>query len=323
MGRGGGVVAGSKHSVENEHHHSSGGGGGESNPFVMMIVLFFIGGIFLILTIVVPIVMVASPSGESCSPSKSLNRNEQMVCIPTDLKYKWIAEFENKGKDYAKVYRLPNGKNAETTIRKFTWYNYYARLKGTWDEFSFSVPLGCSGKFGVYCDGKKCDHLRLYLLNQKQFEESVDSNNEFHEKTYKYDFKDFEDEQVNWFEFSVSGPDSWHLIFSNNKNKAVEIVYSIELDYSIYKTDGLEAQTCKDNKCTFSDMKDGEYILLDYPSATDSAYYGQSGSAPEYFSAKMHNNKISWGGVIAVIVIFGLITLACFLVGILFLLHVF
>jgi len=313
MGRGGGVVAGSKHSVENEKHYhsSSSGGGGSADPKCMGAVFAFIGIVFLVLTIVVPIVMVAKPSGDKCSPATTLNRNEQMVCVPDDLKQKWVAEYDKSGAKYTTVHRL-NKNDVEYDNLNYTWYNYHADLKGSYDYFGFSVPIQVTGGISVYCDGKKCDHLRMYLLNSKQFKDAVDSNGEFHEKTFDYDWKDFDDERTNFFTYKATGPDYFYLVFSNNKNKEVTLVYSISMYNKVFNTKNVTASKCEDYKCTFDDMKKDEFLVMTYNSPSTSSWYNdKSVEGPEYFSASMHNLKIHWGAVVAVIVVFAIITIIC------------
>lgn len=318
MGRGGGTVAGSKHSVEKEEHHSSGGGGGKADPKMMGVIFLILAVIFLILVIAVPIAMVASPAGDSCIKGESLNRNEQVLCVPDDYDQTWVAEYEAAGAKYAKVYKYANA-TVKYTYRNYTWYNYYAKLKGSYDYFEFSVPFYITGRLAVYCDGKKCDDLKLYLLSSKEFNEAVDSNGEFHEKTHKPDFKDFDDEQWNYFTYQAPGPDYYYLLFSNKKSKSVEILYSISMYNKIIDTDGMTPATPKENKCEFKDMKKGEYLIMEYVSPTNASYAGDTSQGPEYFGIKMHNLRISWGGVVAVIIIFGLLIIACAILGVYYL----
>jgi len=316
MGRGGGTVAGSKHSVEKEEKHSSGGGSsGPADPKMMGIIFFICAFILLILCIVVPIVMVADPAGDSCIKGESLNRNEQVLCVPDDYDQTWVAEYEASGAKYAKVYKFANA-TVKYTNRNYTWYNYVAKLKGSYDYFEFSVPFYVSGNLLVGCDGKKCDDLKMYLLSSKEFKESVDENGEFHEKTHKPDFKDFDDDRVNWFTYHATGPDYYYLLFSNKKSKSVEITYSISMYNKIIDTEGMTAATPKDNKCEFKDMKKGEFLIMDYVSPTSASIYGDKSEGPEYFGIKMHNLRISWGGVVAVIIICGLLFIACAILGV-------
>jgi len=322
MGRGGGVVAGSKHSVQNEKHHSSGGGKGD--PFCTGIFCIIAAVVFLILAIAIPVAMVINPSGDKCPGAESvkdLNRNEQAVCVPDDLDTKWVAEFDSVGAQTTKVYKVDNT-TLHTTYRTYYWHNYQADLKGTYDYFAMSVPLGLEGYIEVYCDGSKCDHLRMYYLDSKQFDASVDSNGEFNEKTYRYDFKDFRDGDWNTFLFNATGPDTFYLVFSNNKNKHVEITYNIFMKYAVYDMSGHTAEKCEGNKCVFENMKKNEIIVMDFISSTDAAWADKAGTEPQSYHVNLHNTKMHLGAVIAVAVVFVILTIIAALLGVLFLVRI-
>jgi len=322
MGRGGGVVSGSKHSVSHDHHH--GGGGGSSNPFCTGLTLIIAGVIFLILAVAIPIAMVISPAGDPCSPSDSINRNEQMVCIPDDLEQTWVAEYASKGKDYTKVYKVDNT-TLRTTTREYLWKNYEVDLKGQYTYFSMSAPLDISGWFWVYCEGKKCEDLKMYFLNKEEFDASVDSSGEFHEKRFRYDWKDFGDDNTYYFPFNTTGVSSknevWYLVFSNKKNKHVTITYDIQIEYTVYDMSLETPITCEDNKCKFDDLKQNEIIVMDFISGSNSGDCRNPGSVPEYFDARMHNTRISLTGVVAVAAIFGILAIASFLIGVCFIIR--
>jgi len=317
MARGGGVVAGTKHSAENEKHHSSGGGGGSASPLTMAIFFVIVGLIFLVLAIAVPIALVADPPGDSCSPAESVNRKEQAICVPDNLNYNWIADVDADGKKYGKVYKA-NNDTVEFIQSSFTWLNYETKLKGSYDYFAFSVPYYISGRFAVYCDGKKCDHLRLYLLSKKEFEASIDSNDEFHEKTFHYDFKKFDDEQWNYFQYYAYGPDYYYLLFSLNKDKKVKIKYSIEMINTVVDTSKLTAAQLDGTRAKFEKMKKGEFIVVEYPTTENYTECVDNPKYPESFEVKLHNDRVSLGGAVAAGAILGLIAIACFIVGVVF-----
>jgi len=315
MARGGGVVAGSKHSVENEKHHSSGGGGGDADPKTMGIVFFICAFIMLILVIVIPIVLVADPPGDKCSPAGSVNRREQAVCVPDDFDRKWMIDTDSTGNKYGKFYKADNSTTKIITT-KFTWWNYYAKLKGTWDMFAFSVPISGWGTFTVYCDGKKCEKLKMYLLNHVQYSKAVDSDNEFHDDAYKPSFKDFPDEGFVSFNYTVGGPEYWYLIFSNKKSKKVEIMYDITMYNYAYDTSNLTAAKPDGTRYAFENMKKGEFLIAEFPYDRNTSI---AGTGVESFDIKMHNDRISWGGVIAVVIICGLLFIGCCILGLYYL----
>jgi len=321
MARGGGVVAGSKHSASNDHdheHYHSHGGGGSGNPFVTAIGCFIMGVIFLILTIVIPVVMVADPQGVLCTNAESVNRNEQMVCEPKDFDHKWVTQYKDEnGKNYAKVYRTTTSA-LKQTYRTYQWDNYEADLKGTFDDFAFSVPVYQSGSISVFCDGSKCKKLKMWLMTHDQYKRAIDSNGEFNEKEVKKDFGDFRDGQTNYFDYVCEGPEYYHLVFSNRKSSHVVITYSIFMNSTIYSVDGLKPEECEGTKCKFVDLKKDDVLILDFLSSGNHGTPGRSSSEPEWVSATMHNTKISWGGIIAAIVICGLLTLIFFAFGALF-----
>lgn len=315
MGRGGGTVAGSKHSVQNEHHSSGGGGGGDADPKVVA-VIFCIGAvIFFILAIAVPIAMVANPGGDSCSPAKSINVKEQAVCVPTDYEHNWIVDTDSNGPKYAKVFKVAN-ESAPTHFVNFTWKNYYAKLKGTWDYFAFSVPLYGEGYFRVFCDGKKCEKLKMYVLNHDQFSKAVDSDNEFHDDKYKPNFKDFDDEQWNSFHYWVYGPEYYYLIFSNAKSKKVEILYDILMYNKIYDTSNMTAEEFDGTRVKVKDMKKGELLVAEFP--TDAEEAESSSKDVQWVDINMHNDRVNLGAAVAVGVVFGLLAIVCGVLGVVY-----
>jgi len=313
MARGGGVVAGSKHSKENESHSS--GGGGNADPKTMGIVFFICAFICLILTIAVPVALVANPPGDGCSPAASINRREQAVCIPSDYDHNWMVDTDSNGPKYAKVYKASNTslKIVETS---FTWLNYQAKLKGQYDYFGFSVPLKGWGYFDISCDGSKCKKLKMYFLTHKQFAEAIDSDGEFHEKGDYKVYKDFKDNQVNSYYYTAPGPEYYYLLFSNHKDKSVEIEYSIRMFNNVYDTSKLTEGKYDGTRVKYEDMKKGDVLIAEFPS--DSSY-SKAGAGVESVDINMHSDRISLGAVVAAAAIFGLLTILCGILGVVYL----
>jgi len=319
MARGGGTVAGSKHSVENEKHSSGGGGGGDADPKCVAFILFIGAVVFLICAIAIPVALVADPPGDSCSPAQSVNVKEQAVCVPTDYEHNWIVDTDSNGPKYVKVYKVGN-QSAPTHFVNFTWKNYYAKLKGSYDYFAFSIPLYGEGYFNVYCDGKKkeCEKLKLYFLNSKQFAKAVDSDGEFHDDKYNPSFKDFEKEGWNSFHYWAYGPEYYYLVFSNAKSKKAEILYDILMYNKIYDTTGMTAEKFDGTRVKVTDLKKGELVVAEFP--TDATEAEAESKDVQWVDIKMHNDRVSLGAAVAVGVIFGLLAIVCGVIGVVYIL---
>jgi len=313
MGRGGGSVA------EKKKKDKSGGGNvtvhvGKVNPLTSCIVFGILGCIFLLLTIVIPVALVLSPSGDQCGLADTVNYGEQIYCKPADLDEKWSAEASSKGKDKIKIYKV---KASEVTnnheIRRVIYKDYTTYLNKGWEDFSIYGTVETLIDLSVSCVGSKCDDVRMYWLTDYGFNKAVNDDGEFDEKSVEYYKKDFEVPWETTNRLLCKAGEYNHLVFSNHKNKGVIITYTATIDYEVYNVAGLTPESCG-HDCTFEDMKSGEAIILDYPLPSESPYY-PSVVLDTSIDARIHNNDINWSAVIACALIFGLITLVCFLIA--------
>jgi hypothetical protein len=338
MGRGGGKVAGAKSSVAKTGGGGGGGGGTTiviTDPKILGFLFVIAGFVFMILTIAVPVSMVVSPAGTPCSNADSLNRNEQAVCIPDSdqVGEDFKVEYDRwDGDGYVRAYR--GKKTTDIITRAYYWFNYKAKLKGSYDYFSFSVPISAAGYMELDCDGKKCDKVNMYLLPQSAFYSAVnDDTEEFDEdKAKSYRVQKGGLEETQWI-ITAREKGQYFLVFSLEKEKKTKIEYNISLAYNIYDTSKMEEGECKKGECKFKDIKDDEVVVADYK-IPDDEYPGVwctnpeefvcgGGilySSPEYVSKiNIHDLDINWSGVAACAVIFALLTLICWAIGALYL----
>jgi len=303
-------------------------------------ILVILGLIFMICTIAVPVSMVVNPAGDNCVPVGSngkpldnLNRAEQLFCLVPDTDEDYKAET-NGDKGYAKMY-VGDIDDLTVVQRPYVWLDYQVSLKGSYDYFSFSVPNYVFGTLEVRCGkdnvrGEKCGKVIMYLVGSAEFESSVDSAGEFHMSkcTDRVDcWKGFDEEEQYNFTFSATGPDTFYLVFALEKNKNTMLAYDITLLYNVYDTSSLDAESCSSKgECKWKGKdlkKDKSLLIIDYPDPYPElgggCDYNNKGSAPEYFTGKIHNLDINWSGVAAAAVIFALLTLVCFGLAALFL----
>lgn len=356
MGRGGGKVAGAKSSVAKTGGSSSSTSvtvSGPVDPKLLGVGFAILGVVFFICTIAVPISMVANPAGTPCSNTDSLNRNEQGICVPDSEQVgeDILVEYDRSADGYMKAFR---GKKSDlvnnNVTRVYSWLHYNCRLQGSYDYFSFSVPIGVVGYLNVICDTsakkEKCKKVKMYLLTQSEFDEAIDENGEFHEKTNKKDAKGF-DESDNEYYFWATGKGQYYLVFSlkDEKNKPTNIYYDIVLKYQLYDTTNMEEVECKKGECEIENIKEDEIVIADFVVPKDADCKEREefpnlglfcydyctnpkeyvcggtvhGSQPEYTDLKIHDLDINWSGVAAAAVIFALLTLVCFALAALYL----
>jgi len=340
MGRGGGKVAGAKSSVAKTGGGGGGGGGTTvviTDPKILGFLFVVAGFVFMILTIAVPVSMVVSPAGTPCSNAESINRNEQAVCIPNSdqVGENFLVEYDRwEGDGSIKAYK--GKKDSALTWREYQWNFYKARLQGSYDYFSFSVPVSAYGGMAVYCAyGKKekCDDVKMYALTKAQFDEAVDENDEFNEKAFSPITKGYEKGEIQGYAINApykEGGEQYYIVFTlkKEKSKATNVYYSIYLNYTIYDTANMEEAECKKGECKLKDIKEDEIVVADFKSSgteelcTNPAEYvcGGLSSDPEYVGElKIHDLDINWSGVAACAVIFALLTLLCWAIGALYL----
>lgn len=315
MGRGGGGVGKADHKKKDK----SGGGNvtvsvGKVNPLTSCIVFGVIGCIFLLLTIVVPVALVVNPSGDQCGLADTVNVGEQIFCKPDDISEDWTAEASAKGKDKIKVYRVKDEDiKSKTTTRRVKYNGYTTSLSDSYEDFSIYGTVETLIDLSVSCLGSKCDKVKMYWLTDYGFRKAFNSDGEFVEDSVEYYKKDFENPWVNPKTLLCKAGELNHLVFSNHKEKDVIISYTADITYTVYDVSDIEPEKCG-HKCTFEDMKTGEDIILDYP-GDGSSFQEPSVLIDTSIEARIHNEDINWSAVVACALIFGLITLVCFLIA--------
>jgi len=353
MGRGGGKVAGAKSSVAKTGGSSTSSVtvSGPVDPKVLGLGFLILGVVFFICTIAVPISMVVNPSGTPCSSASSLNRNEQAICVPDaeQVGEDILVEYPKSADGFVKAYRAKKEQLVNNNVtRTYSWMHYQARLQGSYDYFSFSVPIGVVGYLNVICDEtkkkEKCEDVKMYFLTKAEFDEAVDEKGEFHEKAFKKDAKGFGEDPSEYY-FWANGRGEYVLVFSlkAEKSRATNVFYHVVLRYQVYDTEGMEEVECKKGECEIENIKEDEVVIADFvvpqddtcktteefPNlgvycydwctnpkeyVCDGLFHGSSSksSQPEYFDIEIHDLDINWSGVAAAAVIFALLTLLCF-----------
>jgi len=295
----------SSHYSGGGHYSSSTSSGSSAEGGIIL-------GIFCLLFVLVPVVIaicvsisMSTNGGNLCTPAETINRNEQILCSPTVYTREFTAEYSSKGKDYAKVYKAGLD-SLKKTHRMYTWKEYTSNLYDGYDDFSMAVSVGLKGVVNVACSGADCDSVKAFVLSNSEFNYAFDSDGRFREsgKTpklngiYGYDS----------FSFDVSGPSYYHLVFSLTYGFAT-ITYDASLNYTVYDTSELTADTCSKNECVYNDLKANDVIIIDYVSSTTSSYAGKDKSEPEYFDAQIHDDTILWGNIIPLVVMCGIVAL--------------
>lgn len=352
MGRGGGKVQGAKSSQTRAASSSSTSVtvSGEVDPKILGLGLAILGVVFMICTIAVPVSMVANPSGTPCSSADSLNRNEQAVCYPGEKADEdFLVEYEKKGDGYVKAYRAKKSQlENNNKTRTYIWENYKMQLSGSYDYFSFSVPVSVSGYLNVFCDewrkNDKCNKVKMWFLSKEKFDSAINEYGEFDEDAFKKADKGFDSTGSQYY-FWANTPGQYVLAFALTKEKPTYVSYDIALRYNVFETKDMEEVECKKGECKIKDVKDDEVVIADfvvpddelckeleeypelgkvcYDECTNPQEYVCGGkfhaAQPEYFDIKIHDLDINWSGVAAAAVIFALLTLVCFGLAALFL----
>jgi len=247
------------------------------------------------------VIFVASSSGNLCTPATTLNRNEQMVCNPDQYSRKWTAEYSSTGGGYAHVYKVKKS-SLPTTHRYYTWKDYSVSLYGSYDDFSMSAPLGLTGTLDISCSGIDCKSVKVYLLNDKQFYNALDSDGYFREYAYSPGIDGIAGSRT--WTFSDVGPDYFHLIVSGGYRYDADITYSVYLDYTVYDISSATAESCISHKCTYEDgIEADEMLIVDFPTIKTESYAGKDRSEPEYFSASIHDHSLATGAIVCGVVV--------------------
>jgi len=278
------------HGTSHYHSSSSSGGGGDADPRVMGVCCALIAISFLFLAIIVPVIII-SDSGYSCSKINNLNRNEQAYCIPGDLTKTWTAEYKND-KGHAKVYRIPSSSN-ETTTRSYAWLNYNEYLYHEHTYFSVACSRGVDVQMYLTTDDRY--DLKFFWITKEQYENALDDG-AFRESRYTEEvFTNNGGDQYYWHSpASTSSNTLYYMVFSSRYH-SVRFEYSVYITYKIYDVSGKKAETCSGGKCSFDDMKKGEILVLDFPSATTSASgSGIDPTEPTDFEISLHDNSVDW-----------------------------
>jgi len=294
MGRGGGSTSG-------------GGGGGDielpDNPIARGI-LFAIGAVvFAVCTIAVPIYLVVGADGDYCVAAKSLNLKEQMVCLPPqdDLDETWETDPEYP-KD-VKVYYVKSADWASVglTTRSHSYAPYTTHLSEEYDDFTVSVSYSAAMDLTLTCTGSKCEKVKVYWLTNDQFRASLDSDGNFIEPSTGLVHKGFTSGSTYHTTSPLTtktGSFWYHLIFSNHKEKGVDLTYTANLTYTVYDMSRFTPEKC--GECEFKNMKAGDRIVMEY---LDGKH--------DYMDATIHNDDINWSAVFASAIIFFILTVIC------------
>jgi len=269
--------------------------------------------IFLILTIAVPVALISDPEGDPCNPAKTLRPGEQMYCAPENLNDKWIGEYESAGNGFVDIYKISKPKFSVPAHRQGLALSGSVSMFKKYTYFNFSVTHSGSLAINVACDpdSSSVTNLKLYLLKSSEFANARNSLGTFFEDKATPKYADAcHDSTV--LPLQMTGSDYYYLVFSCMSS--VNFTYDITPSYDVVDLSLYSEKKCGSNKCTYEKMNKEEYIFIDYPKST---------SGPKIVEASIHNNNINWSavliGFVLSLLIFGIISLICFIIAAVFL----
>jgi len=281
--------------------------GGKADP-VIVATVFAIGGIiFFILGIVIPSVMVNTAKPAVCAPTEWLHRDEQTICRPKE-KTRYIAKTDSGVSKYVKYYRLKKDDLSRVVNRRHVWNGTLDLSKG-----AFSFPVTSSAGVTMYltvkCSKGKCDTARIYWLYQEYFDKANKSGT-FNEDMYSYRQKDLTNPVTLTEKLDTAV--LYYVVISNLGQDAI-VDYKLTIDYSVYNVDPVDLVKCNSDQCQFDDVATNEVIIMEYLDPDE--------KGPACIGAEIKSEGKGYGGAVFFGILFMLLSLACFAVMVMFILH--
>jgi len=302
MGRGGGHHGSSHHSSFHSSHHRSyhssrsryrsrnrsyhssySGDGGSSNPRdikfdIICLVIASICLLVLVASLALVIVFADKDVDDGCTDVETLNRNEQVMCLPKNCQPQFFVTYESAGKGHAHVYRT-NINELSPVTRSYTWLDYHEKIKkNSYTYFSVSASPRVSVDVNVKFD-EESDDLSMYWFTYNQFTYFMEGD------YYKPVMKSFKKGNNRWNK-TASGNQPYYLVFST-KDHSVKFSYDVALEYTVYDVSKMQEVACSGRRCEVNNMVENEdVIIVDYPVQSTSASQDNPGKDPEYFGVR-------------------------------------
>ena len=310
MGRGGGRVGGSRshHSRSHYHHrtryhsrttyHSKSYGGGYNSGYqristcedkcsAFFLALVIGSGVIIaagvVCLVTLPLYYVVDEFVNYCTPTDSLNRNEQAICHANQPFDYYFVEYDKNGDNHASVYQIKRNTFVRTK-RNYTWLNYHESLSESFSFFSVSSPVSVDVNLVLRCQ-KGCSSLKLFWLISSKFT-SAGGPKRFDTSKFYPSKSNFVEGENRWS--TSSGSDFFYLVFATNDKTETVFDYDIYLNYVVYDMSNNTAKKCERRKCKFQLLEDDDYIIVDYLSSTTSGSQKSLGDEPEYFGVSIY-----------------------------------
>jgi len=252
-------------------------------------------GIFLMA--IIWVVVMSLGTNVYCTDVALLHPNEQAVCEPSELEYKWKTWYSNNGTGYAHVYSASNNDLAK--INRFSSYHDRSfTVQKTIVLFPIASALEFQANLTITTESNKRSSLRVYLVNSNDY----DRKQEFKESSFasmKLDFENVTNTTgVAHLSFGSQESGYFYLIFlSYLRNAIVTARYDLDINYTVYDLVSVDSEGCGQS-CSFPDMKkeDKNLVIIDYPSAKS--------SEPESIAVEIARKEVDYGLLFGILVVF-------------------
>jgi len=274
----------------------------------MVATVFAIGGIiFFILGVAVSSVMVNTAKPVACAPTEVLRRDEQTLCRPSTKK-DYIAKTDSNAVSFINYYRLTRSRLSNTVHRVRAWNGTVDLSKGAY-SFPVTSSVGMKLTVNVKCDSGKCETVKVFWLRHDYFN-NANKSGTFNEGMYSCRQRDLSKPLLitEMLDESIL----YYLVFGNQNDPAI-LQYSITIDYTVYSLNELDRVNCSKQDCEFRDVGTDEIIVMDYIDTNN--------KGPAVIGAEIKSAASSYGGAVFFGILFVFLSLACFAVCVLFILH--